>query len=183
MWKCKHCKTEFDFKRTTDKANHSRWCSQNPKLQAYRLAGRKIILQLTDQKFGTVKERTLQCEICKEPFSCLSRDKVTQKRFCSRNCANSVGGQEKVRLLEEDGLLHYTTLCFRVHQYKCCICGFDKIVAVHHYDENRENNRIENLIPICLNHHQMWHTKRFHKEIKSLVDKWVQSVVEDIQDL
>ena len=29
-WKCKHCKKEFNFKTTSKKANHARWCEQNP---------------------------------------------------------------------------------------------------------------------------------------------------------
>lgn len=35
MWKCKHCNKEFDFDKVTDKANHSRWCKENPKYYQY----------------------------------------------------------------------------------------------------------------------------------------------------
>jgi hypothetical protein len=36
MWRCKHCQIEFDFDTTTIKANHSRWCDQNPKRNVKR---------------------------------------------------------------------------------------------------------------------------------------------------
>jgi hypothetical protein len=35
MWKCKHCKKEFDFNKVTEKAGHSRWCKSNPKYDKY----------------------------------------------------------------------------------------------------------------------------------------------------
>ena len=39
------------------------------------------------------------------------------------------------------------------------ICGEDKIIDVHHYDENKKNNSKENLIPLCPTHHMYWHSK------------------------
>lgn len=35
MWECKHCKQKYDFKVATKKANHTRWCKQNPKYQIH----------------------------------------------------------------------------------------------------------------------------------------------------
>ena len=34
MWKCKHCQKFFEFQRS-EKANHSRWCLNNPKRNSY----------------------------------------------------------------------------------------------------------------------------------------------------
>jgi hypothetical protein len=49
---------------------------------------------------------------------------------------------------------------------KCCVlCGFDKMVELHHLDHNKENNSEENLIGICPNHHKMIHSKQWQKEI------------------
>ncbi len=36
--------------------------------------------------------------------------------------------------------------------YRCAICGSDN-PHLHHIDENPSNNEIENLIPLCPNHH------------------------------
>ena len=55
------------------------------------------------------------------------------------------------------------------------ICGFDKIVEVHHRDYNNKNNNKENLIPLCPNHHQMLHTKQYGEEIVKLMDELIKN--------
>lgn len=35
MWECVHCKQEFRFIAASEKANHSRWCKENPKRRDY----------------------------------------------------------------------------------------------------------------------------------------------------
>lgn len=49
---------------------------------------------------------------------------------------------------------------------KCFLCGFDKIVDLHHIDHNRENRSKKNLIGLCPNHHKMVHDMRFKEEIE-----------------
>src|SRR3989344_3214951 len=46
----------------------------------------------------------------------------------------------------------------------CLVCGFDKIVDLHHFDENRRNNNEQNLVGLCPNHHKMFHTIEFREE-------------------
>lgn len=36
MWECQHCKEIFDFSSRNQKANHSRWCTSNPRNAEYR---------------------------------------------------------------------------------------------------------------------------------------------------
>lgn len=48
---------------------------------------------------------------------------------------------------------------------KCAICGFDKVIDLHHLDENSKNNIKENLIGLCPNHHKMLHNFEFRQEI------------------
>ncbi|MBS3098587.1 hypothetical protein J4462_00055 [Candidatus Pacearchaeota archaeon] len=43
----------------------------------------------------------------------------------------------------------------------CVICGFDKIVDLHHLDKNHENRSETNLIGLCPNHHKMIHKSEF----------------------
>jgi len=47
----------------------------------------------------------------------------------------------------------------------CLICGFDKVVDLHHLDEDHKNNSENNLIGLCPNHHKMLHTIKWHHEI------------------
>lgn len=54
----------------------------------------------------------------------------------------------------------------------CIVCGFDKIVELHHLDKNRNNNSEKNLIALCPNHHRMIHNFVFRDEIlKILTEK------------
>lgn len=69
------------------------------------------------------------------------------------------------------GKTNYRKLCFEAHAHACIICGEDKIVEVHHYDEDHFNNALENLIPLCPNHHQYWHS-RFIDLVKPTIDKY-----------
>lgn len=48
---------------------------------------------------------------------------------------------------------------------KCVACGFDKVVSLHHLDENNKNNSRENLIGLCPNCHQMIHMIKWREEV------------------
>ncbi len=51
----------------------------------------------------------------------------------------------------------------------CLICGFDKVVELHHLDKNRKNNSEGNMIGLCPNHHKMIHLLRYRDEILSQI--------------
>lgn len=52
---------------------------------------------------------------------------------------------------------------------QCIICGFDKIIDLHHIDQNKNNNSESNLIGLCPNHHKMIHDYRYREEIFNLL--------------
>lgn len=52
---------------------------------------------------------------------------------------------------------------------RCVICGFDKIVDLHHLDHNQKNNTEKNLVGLCPNHHKMIHDFRFRREMRDLL--------------
>ena len=103
-----------------------------------------------DRQFGPIEEHTKTCSRCTAEYVFVGRKhtKLYEKsRFCSRSCANHRGsGLEWANTHKERSLTHYRTLCFTNWERSCAICGFDKIVAVHHIDENHQNNDIKNLI-------------------------------------
>lgn len=45
------------------------------------------------------------------------------------------------------------------------VCGFAKMVDLHHLDHNRKNNSETNMIGLCSNHHKMLHDHRYSQEI------------------
>lgn len=85
--------------------------------------------------------------------------------FCSRRCKDS--GQKKKNGIKEIWPEHYhiepvdyRKLAFDAYENVCCGCGYDKyksILEVHHIDENRNNNSLDNLIILCSNCHQSIH--------------------------
>jgi len=54
---------------------------------------------------------------------------------------------------------------YKLLTQKCIICGFKEIVDLHHFDEDSKNNILSNLIPLCPNHHKMFHGQRYRDKI------------------
>ena len=158
MWKCKHCNKKFDYTTTSEKANHSRWCDNNPN----RNSGNHIFSALQDKRHGVKKSFEVECVACNKKFSVVEREKLfpsKEKYFCSRSCANSIGGTAKALKHHPDYTAKYTVVAWRHHEKKCVVCGENKIVAVHHLNEVHSDNRPENLVPMCPTHHQYMHSK------------------------
>lgn len=94
------------------------------------------------------------CPSCGQKFLAKSGH-PKEKKVCSVSCSNSFF----IRKKSEDELKSYRVVCFRYHKKECVVCGEKNIVTVHHFDECKENNSPENLIPMCPTHHQYWHSK------------------------
>ena len=119
--------------------------------------------------YGTVGTETKKCERCGKEFNITGRfikTTVYKKRFCSNACAKA-----------RDAYWDKNRKSFRriakkyYGKFKCCVCNFEKIVAIHHFDGNHENNNKENLIPLCPNHHCMIHS-RYKNEILPFIEQF-----------
>lgn len=115
------------------------------------------------------------CPICGKEFYTNVGKKGRNKVCCSYSCSNTYfrSGENNGMYKKSNfsGKESYTIICFRNHQHKCCVCGEEKIVAVHHYDGNHNNNEISNLIPLCPTHHCYIHSK-YKDEIQDKVDEY-----------
>lgn len=115
------------------------------------------------------------CPVCGKEFYTGIGDKEKKKVCCSYSCSNTYfrSGENNGMYKSCDllGKNSYTTICFRHHQHKCCVCGEEKIVEVHHYDFNHTNNEPSNLVPLCPTHHQYIHSK-YKDEIQHIVDDY-----------
>lgn len=110
------------------------------------------------------------CAVCNAPIKNWKFSKGT----CSRSCANTFfkTGVDNGNW----GGARYQTLCFTQHKKECIICKESKIVAVHHYNEDHDDNRIENLVPLCPTHHQYVHS-RYKDEVIGAIDKYVEEFI------
>lgn len=110
------------------------------------------------------------CPVCGNKFTTKKGHKK-EKVTCSYACANTFfrSGPDHGNWNED----FYRTTCFHYHDKKCVICGEDKIVEVHHLDENKLNNDYFNLIPLCPTHHQYWHSN-YKSEIEEEVIKYAE---------
>ena len=124
-----------------------------------------------NRRFGPVAKHTKECKRCSKEFIFEGRIKTKayeRANFCSRSCANS--RQE----WWNSNATNYKTIALQHWKHECVICGFDKIVAIHHIDENHNNNDPQNLIPLCPNHHEMVHSK-YKDEVVPLLEPIVKA--------
>lgn len=106
------------------------------------------------------------CLQCNEPFK-VEGDKQT----CSHVCSNKY-----FRSGENNGNygkgLTYKSIAKYNHELKCIICGEENVVAIHHYDEDHNNNDPDNLVPLCPTHHCYVHS-RFKYLVIDKVNEYV----------
>ncbi|MEK6935932.1 MAG: hypothetical protein AABW67_04025 [Nanoarchaeota archaeon] len=120
-------------------------------------------------------------DIC---HNCYRREKWKQKNIICKRCGRQKPNQAK----------GYCAGCYnyvfhlentKAHNYKkwynvdidtynritktCLICGFDKVIQLHHLDHNHKNNQEDNLIGLCPTHHKMLHDFQYRDEIKKQI--------------
>jgi predicted restriction endonuclease len=98
-----------------------------------------------------------------------------EKIVCSHSCSNTYfrSGENNPNYKDGfDGDKAYRKICFKYHSKKCCICGFEHIVEVHHMDCNKNNNDPNNLVPLCPNHHRMFHS-RYRQLVTPLIEEYI----------
>lgn len=122
-----------------------------------------------DRMFGPIETHIKKCENCQKEFEYVGRMKTksfNKPMYCSISCSNN-----RTKWWSSNSKNYRTIARQNNEKFKCVVCGFDKIVAIHHIDENKKNNDPSNLIPLCPNHHEMCHSK-YKSEIKPYIDEW-----------
>lgn len=121
------------------------------------------------------------CPVCEKTFTTLLNS-PHEKTVCSYSCSNTYfrSGPNNPGYKDLETTNSYRRICFEYHQKECCICKFDYIVEVHHRDGDKENNHPTNLIPLCSNHHRMYHSRHrplvspliedYYLKIKNILD-------------
>jgi hypothetical protein len=106
------------------------------------------------------------CANCGTPFPIGYKEQTTCSHACSNTYFRSGPGNGNWNRDQ------YTTTCFLYHKKKCVCCSEVRVVAVHHFDENRTNNDPRNLVPLCPTHHQYVHSG-FANLVRSKIERYV----------
>lgn len=95
---------------------------------------------------------TKECAYCHQPIKRLKSDLKENKSglvYCSRECGNR-HKNEQYKLI--DNCSDYRRTAFENYEHKCAVCGYqedERVLEVHHIDEDRKNNFCNNLIILC----------------------------------
>ena len=147
---CKNCGQEFERPRKPKDINNV-YCSINCSSK------------------GKIKKIKCSCGQCGAEIEKIPSDLKNSKSglvFCNKSCAcaynNTTLRSGENNPNWKDGshkTSNYANKAFRYYKNICSICGFSEqsCLNVHHIDENRENDDIDNLIILCANHHSMIH--------------------------
>ena len=136
--KCCVCGKEFErelkFYNLNIKRRHRFYCSKKCQMQHH--------------KTGKIE----QCAFCgKEVYITPNRKSKSKSGliFCSHGCnASYFNPITKLK----DNSSGYRVKAFKEYEHKCAICGWcedERVLEVHHIDEDRTNNDIKNLMILC----------------------------------
>lgn len=159
---CLCCKKQFAASLKEHNRGNAKFCSKTCVYEARR---KKVI----------TRKPNVVCAHCGTKFYKSESKKKTSKSglfFCTRSCkdeAQRFGGIREI--MPSHYGRNYRTICFAHHKKECIVCGEDKIVTVHHYDEDHSNNDPSNLIPLCPTHHQYVHSSYRHL-VQEEIENW-----------
>lgn len=105
----------------------------------------------------------VECAYCGKKFIRPNSKLINSKSglyFCCREhkdlAQRIVSGEEFTTMRPAHygtiGITNYRVRAFETYPHKCAVCGWDEdedILQVHHINENRQDNAIENLIILC----------------------------------
>ena len=154
---CKICNTQFYIKEYHLKKGWGKYCS---KACQYR---------------GQMKGQSVSCSVCdKQVWKSSSQLKhsKSKKYFCSKTCQTLwrnlfYSGAKSPSW--KNGINAYRKILSRETDIKkiCVLCKTEdqRVLAVHHIDQNRANNSIYNLAWLCHNCHHLVHHHPKEKDI------------------
>ena len=100
---------------------------------------------------------TIMCP-CGNEFE-VSKGRNKTAKYCSNKCRHKYRLRNKKYEFKKGQRTKDRLHALFVYGKKCELCGWCKLVEVHHIDENRDNHNIENLCVLCPNHHTLTETK------------------------
>lgn len=101
------------------------------------------------------KRIIVQCAWCGKEIERLPSEVNKNKSglfYCCKEHGNLHKNALRKQSGEWDNTTNYRLKAFDNYEHKCYICNWDedeRILEVHHIDENRQNNSLDNLIILC----------------------------------
>ena len=125
--------------------------------------------------FTKKARKAFYCETCGKKVR--SRREMEKRAAADPHVALGVGsggnqyGENNHQF--KDGLSNYRGNFLRDNpQQRCCeICGDDRNIVIHHLDQNRRNNKPENLIMLCKSCHAKVHRNVRHLGVVPEIDR------------
>lgn len=146
--KCRICKKEFYAKPFWIKLGKAKYCSNKCSFSSRRTGKNKECFVCGKSTYKTPKQ--------------ISHSK-SGKFFCSKSCQTRWRNTEFVGSKHANwkhGEQSYKSVLTR-HKIKkiCRLCATkdERVMAVHHLDRNRKNNKVDNLVWLCHNCHHLVH--------------------------
>lgn len=117
----------------------------------------------TSGSFHAAPPKVKICPQCGIEF--ISKPGGKDSVCCSHACANKYFSWKQGTKNKITGIGSYRNTLQQEYErkgfkFKCCVCEESNpiMVDIHHIDENRYNNTLENLVPLCVLHHRTWHS-------------------------
>ena len=99
--------------------------------------------------------QTFNCAYCGKEIYRTAKDIKENKSgffYCCREHGNIHKNILRQQNGEWDESSNYRLKAFMTYEHKCACCGWcedERILEVHHIDENRQHNNVENLMILC----------------------------------
>jgi hypothetical protein len=121
------------------------------------LATNNILFKNHSQK--TKKLESRNCVHCGTEFYVSVHNKKEYKVLtCSHACSGAYPEFVNNRVIAKVGeAKSYPIIAKRAGLTSCCICGESEVIDIHHLDEDKHNNELSNLVPLCPTHHAYLH--------------------------
>lgn len=154
---CNHCNKEYNAEPRYLKRNQGYYCSR-------KCAANGNISTRCKKRDNNI----VVCAYCDKRFpkrlSAIKKSK-SGLHFCCRqhkDLAQRLGGLKEIQPSHygTSKVPEYRQKAFENFEHKCFDCGWNKhstILEVHHKDEDRSNNSLENLVILCPTCHQVRH--------------------------
>lgn len=146
--KCKRCKSDFRTKPFFIKIGGGKYCSAKCHHESLK------------------KGKVVKCNFCsKDTYKAPKalKNSKSKKFFCSKSCQtkwrNTVFVGPKHANWKHGQFSYQSVLSRHKVLKKCTLCKTvdSRVLAVHHIDRNRKNNKVANLAWLCHNCHHLVH--------------------------